>query len=60
MLSGYGEAIAADTGGAIIGNKIDLVMDSYGEAMEFGASRRNSVRFRLNYVKNTKKDDLHW
>ncbi|MBS5752178.1 MAG: 3D domain-containing protein, partial [Veillonella parvula] len=30
------EAIAADTGGAIVGNKIDLVMDSYGEAMDFG------------------------
>ena len=36
FIPGYGEAIAADTGGAIIGNKIDLVMDSYGEAMEFG------------------------
>ena len=35
-VEGYGYAIAADTGGAIIGNKIDLVMDSYGEAMEFG------------------------
>ena len=36
FIPGYGEAIAADTGGAIIGNKIDLVMDSYGEAMDFG------------------------
>ena len=36
FIPGYGEAIAADTGGAIVGNKIDLVMDSYGEAMEFG------------------------
>jgi len=35
-IPGYGEAIAADTGGAIVGNKIDLVMDSYGEAMDFG------------------------
>lgn len=36
FIPGYGEAIAADTGGAIVGNKIDLVMDSYGEAMDFG------------------------
>jgi len=32
----YGKAFPADTGGAIVGNKIDLVMDSYGEAMDFG------------------------
>ena len=36
FIPGYGEAIAADTGGAIVGNRIDLVMDSYGEAMDFG------------------------
>ena len=36
FIPGYGDAIAADTGGAIVGNKIDLVMDSYGEAMDFG------------------------
>ena len=35
-IPGYGEAIAADTGGAIVGNKIDLCMEDYGEAMEFG------------------------
>ena len=35
-IPGYGEAIAADTGGAIVGHKIDLCMESYGEAMEFG------------------------
>lgn len=35
-IPGYGEAIAADTGGAIVGNRIDLLMDSYGEAMDFG------------------------
>lgn len=35
-IPGYGEAIAADTGGAIIGNKIDLCMEDYGEAMQFG------------------------
>lgn len=36
FIPGYGEAIAADTGGAIVGNKIDLCMEDYGEAMEFG------------------------
>lgn len=35
-IPGYGMAIAADTGGAIKGQKIDLLMESYGEAMEFG------------------------
>ena len=35
-IPGYGEAIAADTGGAIIGHKIDLCMESYSEAMQFG------------------------
>lgn len=35
-VEGYGEAIAADTGGAIRGNKIDLCMESYNEAMNFG------------------------
>ena len=35
-ISGYGEAIAADTGGAIVGNKIDLCMESYDEAIQFG------------------------
>lgn len=35
-IPGYGMAIAADTGGAIQGNRIDLLMESYGEAMAFG------------------------
>lgn len=35
-IPGYGEAIAADTGGAINGDRIDLCMNSYGEAMQFG------------------------
>ncbi|BEU88840.1 3D domain-containing protein [Selenomonas sp. TAMA-11512] len=35
-IPGYGEAIAADTGGAIRGHKIDLCMESYGEAIQFG------------------------
>ena len=33
---GYGEAIAADTGGAIYGYRIDLCMESYEQAMNFG------------------------
>jgi 3D (Asp-Asp-Asp) domain-containing protein len=32
----YGAAIAADTGGAIIGNRIDLCMDSYQRAIDWG------------------------
>jgi len=32
----YGYAIAGDTGGAIKGNRVDLFMDSYSEAMSFG------------------------
>jgi len=36
FVPGYGVAIAADTGGAIIGDRIDLCMDSYGDAINFG------------------------
>ena len=35
-IPGYGEALAADTGGAIKGYKIDLCMESYSECMDFG------------------------
>ena len=35
-IPGYGEAVAADTGGAIVGHKIDLCMEDYGEAIQFG------------------------
>lgn len=35
-IPGYGMAVAADTGGAIVGDRIDLCMESYGEAMNFG------------------------
>lgn len=35
-IPGYGVALAADTGGAIYGYKIDLCMESYDEAMDFG------------------------
>lgn len=38
-IPGYGLALAADTGGAIIGNKIDLCMESSSECWQFG--RRN-------------------
>lgn len=36
FIPGYGLAIAADTGGAIIGRRIDLCMESYGDAVRFG------------------------
>jgi Uncharacterized protein conserved in bacteria len=35
-VEGYGEAIAADQGGAIKGNRIDLYFDSHQEAMNWG------------------------
>lgn len=35
-VEGYGYCIAADTGGAIKGNKIDLCYNTYGEAIHFG------------------------
>jgi 3D (Asp-Asp-Asp) domain-containing protein len=36
FIPGYGLAIAADTGGAIIGHRIDLCMNHYGDAVQFG------------------------
>ena len=44
-IPGYGEALAADTGGAIYGYKIDLCMESYYQAIEFG--RRTITVFVL-------------
>lgn len=35
-IPGYGHAIAADTGGMIEGHMIDLCMESYEDAIEFG------------------------
>jgi 3D (Asp-Asp-Asp) domain-containing protein len=35
-VEGYGYAIAADTGGAIKGNRIDLAFNTYEEAIQFG------------------------
>src|SRR4029077_15292307 len=36
FIPGYGLAIAADTGGALVGRRIDLCMDRYGDAIQFG------------------------
>jgi 3D (Asp-Asp-Asp) domain-containing protein len=36
FIEGYGTAIAADTGGAIVGNRIDLCMDSLRSAINWG------------------------
>jgi 3D (Asp-Asp-Asp) domain-containing protein len=40
-VEGYGEAIAGDTGGAINGNKVDLYMQSHGDAVAFGRQTIN-------------------
>ncbi len=45
-IPGYGMAVAGDTGGAIIGRRIDLGFNSIGDALQFG---RRPVRvFRLH------------
>jgi 3D (Asp-Asp-Asp) domain-containing protein len=41
FIPGYGIAVAADTGGAIIGHRIDLCMDRYGDAVNFGRQTVN-------------------
>lgn len=35
-IPGYGEAVADDTGSAIIGNRIDIAFDTHAEAIKFG------------------------
>lgn len=44
-IPGYGLAVAGDTGGSIIGNRIDLGFDSMRDALEFG--RRSVTVYRL-------------
>jgi 3D (Asp-Asp-Asp) domain-containing protein len=44
-IPGYGIALAGDTGGAIVGNRIDLGFDSERDAIEFG--RRDITVYRL-------------
>ncbi len=44
----YGFAIAADIGGAIKGNKIDLCFPEYNTAMEFGVERLNVAMIPIN------------
>jgi 3D (Asp-Asp-Asp) domain-containing protein len=36
MIPGYGRAIAGDTGGAIIGHRVDLGMNTLADAIRFG------------------------
>jgi 3D (Asp-Asp-Asp) domain-containing protein/uncharacterized protein YabE (DUF348 family) len=36
MIPGYGRAIAGDTGGAIVGNRVDLGMNHLADALRFG------------------------
>ncbi|TCI43453.1 LysM peptidoglycan-binding domain-containing protein [Exiguobacterium sp. SH3S2] len=43
-VEGYGEAIAGDTGGAIKGNKIDLLMPTQQQALNFG---RKSITIKV-------------
>ena len=43
-IEGYGSAVAADTGGAIQGQKIDLYMDSEHECLQWG---RRQVEVRV-------------
>ena len=45
-VEGYGYAVADDTGGDIVGNRIDVAMDSYDEAIQFG--RRTVKVYILN------------
>lgn len=44
-IEGYGECIAADTGSAIRGNKIDYCVGSHSEAMNMGVKRNVKVYY---------------
>lgn len=44
-IPGYGEAIAADTGGAIKGNRIDIFIPNYTQAVNFG---RKNITITIN------------
>lgn len=44
FIEGYGFAVAADTGTAIVGNKIDVFFDTYKEACSYGAKYVNVYR----------------
>ena len=46
FIPNYGYAVAADTGGAINGNRIDLCMETFEECYNFG---RQSVEVFVNY-----------
>lgn len=46
-IPGYGEAIAADTGGAINGNIVDLYLNSHNECIQWG--RQNVDVYVLAY-----------
>ena len=46
-IPGYGEAIAADTGGAIKGHRIDLFLNSKNECINWG--RQNVTLYVLAY-----------
>lgn len=51
FIPGYGEAVAEDTGGAIIGNIIDIAFDNYEEMEAFG--RQYIVIYLLDEVEET-------
>ena len=36
FIPGYGRAVAGDTGGSIVGHRVDLGMDTISDAMRFG------------------------
>lgn len=53
FVEGYGFAIAADTGGAIKGNKIDVCIESYRDAIQWG---RRDVKVHIFKSPNPPKN----